>query len=93
MSAENKQEKPKCELIGQNGNIFNLVGIASQGMRHAGQGDKVKELQSRVMKCGSYGEALDIIKEYVEIIGPEEDEEECEYCGIPGCHGECEEEE
>ena len=30
MSNENKQQKPNCPLIGEDGNIFNLVGIAAR---------------------------------------------------------------
>ena len=29
-------EKPSCPLIGQDGNIFNLVGIAARTLREAG---------------------------------------------------------
>ena len=29
-------EKPKCPLIGQNGNIFNLMGIASKTLKRNG---------------------------------------------------------
>ena len=30
MNSENKKTKPNCPLVGQDGNIFNLVGIASR---------------------------------------------------------------
>ena len=30
MSNENKQQKPNCPLIGEDGNIFNLVGLAAR---------------------------------------------------------------
>ena len=30
MSNESKQTKPDCPLIGEDGNIFNLVGIAAR---------------------------------------------------------------
>lgn len=29
-------EKPKCPLIGANGNIFNLLGMASRTLRENG---------------------------------------------------------
>ena len=32
-------EKPLCPLIGQDGNIFNLVGIAARTLREAGLRD------------------------------------------------------
>lgn len=60
--------KPKCKLIGQDGNIFNLVGIASRTLRKVGLADKAEEMRTRVFGSGSYSEALAIISEYVEVI-------------------------
>ena len=65
--AKPKVTKPKCKLIGQDGNIFNLIGIASRSLRHAGLADKAKEMSERVTHCGSYTEALSIIMDYVEV--------------------------
>ena len=62
-------EKPSCPLIGQDGNIFNLVGIAARTLREAGLRDQAKELTRRIFsgECHSYGEALCLIGEYVTI--------------------------
>lgn len=60
-------EKPDCALIGQDGNIFNLVGIAARTLRDHGLKDQAKEMTDRVFTSGSYGEALCIIGEYVNI--------------------------
>lgn len=60
-------KKPKCKLVGQDGNIFNLVGIASQLLKNAGLTDQAKELTEKIRDCHSYAEALDLIGEYVEI--------------------------
>ena len=67
--AEPGAEKPPCPLIGQDGNIFNLVGIAARTLREAGLRDQAKELTSRILsgECHSYGEALYLIGEYVTI--------------------------
>ena len=62
-----KVTKPKCKLIGQDGNIFNLIGIASRSLHLAGLEDKAIEMSEKVMHCGSYTEALSIIMEYVEV--------------------------
>lgn len=66
---QNKAEKvkPDCELIGQDGNIFNLMGIASHTLKQNGMADEAKEMCDRVTKSGSYCEALSIIGEYVNI--------------------------
>lgn len=67
--AEPGVEKPPCPLIGQDGNIFNLVGIVARTLREAGLRDQAKELTSRIFsgECHSYGEALCLIGEYVTI--------------------------
>lgn len=66
---QNKAEKvkPDCELIGQDGNIFNLMGIASYTLKQNGMADEAKEMCSRVTSSGSYCEALNIIGDYVNI--------------------------
>ena len=69
-------EKPKCPLIGQNGNVFNLMGIASKTLKKNGMADEAKEMCSRITSSGSYDEALSIIDEYVEITSVDEEETE-----------------
>ena len=65
-----KQEKnslrPKMQLIGQDGNIFAIMGRASRLLKNAGQSDKAKEMCDRVTASQSYSEALNIVSEYVE---------------------------
>ncbi|MGA2434451.1 MAG: hypothetical protein ABSG25_04120 [Bryobacteraceae bacterium] len=60
-------KKPKCKLVGQNGNIFNLIGIASRELKNNFQADKAKEMQTRCFSAKSYDEALQIIMEYVDV--------------------------
>lgn len=68
LSAEiSEDKKPDCPLIGQDGNIFNLIGIASRTLRQCGQTRQAKEMSERVFASGSYEEALAIIGEYVNI--------------------------
>ena len=69
-------EKPKCPLIGSDGNIFCLLGMASRALRENGMREQAKEMQSRVTASGSYSEALSILGEYVEICSAEEMNEE-----------------
>ena len=54
------------QLIGQDGNIFAIMGRASRLLKSSGQGDKAKEMRDRVMSCDSYQKALSIVSEYVE---------------------------
>ena len=63
---ENVQNgKPDCPLIGANGNIFNLMGIAARTLAENDQNDEAKEMCRRVIQCGSYDAALGVIGEYV----------------------------
>lgn len=64
-------DKPDCPLLGKDGNVFNLLGIASHTLKRCGLSDQAKEMSLRVMSCGSYGEALAIIGEYVNITDDE----------------------
>ena len=60
-------EKPDCVLIGENGNIFNLAGIAAGTLREHGMREQAEEMKSRVCSSHSYEEALCIIGEYVNV--------------------------
>ena len=62
----NRPKKPKMQLIGQDGNIFAIMGRASRLLKNAGQSDKAKEMCNRVTASQSYSEALNIVSEYVE---------------------------
>lgn len=68
-----EQEKPDCPLIGQNGNIYNLLGIAARTLGEHGRKEQAKEMTDRVFASGSYEEALCIIGEYVNITDSHEE--------------------
>ena len=73
-------QKPDCPLIGQDGNIFNLMGIASRTLKEHGMEDAAREMRDRITECGSYDKALVIIGDYVNItsvddMGEDSDEE------------------
>lgn len=70
-----EQKKPDCPLLNQDGNIFKLLGIASQTLRRNGMSDQAKEMTDRIYKSGSYDEALGIIGEYVNITGEDDTED------------------
>ena len=69
---ENNNLKPECVLLGKDGNVFNLMGIASRTLKENDLGEKAREMCSRIMESGSYDEALNIIGEYVTIVGDEQ---------------------
>ena len=70
--------KPDCPLIGQDGNIFNLMGIASRTLKEHGMEEQVKEMRDRMMQSGSYNEALVIIGDYVNVTSVDDMDEDCE---------------
>ena len=81
LSAEQEPEsqKPDCPLIGQDGNIFNLMGLAARTLREAGLDEQAKEMCGRIRESGGYDQALGIIGEYVNITSADdlnEDESE-----------------
>jgi hypothetical protein len=58
--------KPTVKLIGENGNVFNLIGIASKALKGAGLKEQANEMHTRIMReAESYDHALVIIMEYV----------------------------
>lgn len=67
MSNTNKN-KPDCKLIGEDGNIFNLMARAIKTLRENDLSEEAKEMRERITSSGSYDEALCIIGEYVKII-------------------------
>ena len=64
-----KQEllKPDCPLIGRDGNIFNLIGIASQTLRQHHMEDQAADMFNRITQCQRYDSALSLIGDYVNI--------------------------
>lgn len=66
---EQKQErtKPDCPLIGADGNIFNLMRIASQTLREHDMAEEATQMCNRITQCHSDDSALSIIGDYVNI--------------------------
>ena len=61
------QVKPDCPLIGTDGNIFHLMGKASETLRKNGMQEQAEEMRNRIFQCQSYDSALNIIGDYVNI--------------------------
>lgn len=60
--------KPVCKLIGENGNIFNLMGKASKALKQAGMREEAEKMLEEIKTTAhSYDEALVIIEKYVEV--------------------------
>lgn len=70
-----EKKKPDCKLIGEDGNIFNLIAIASRTLRRNNMAEQAVEMRDRIRALDSYDEALGIIGEYVNITGDDESED------------------
>ncbi|MDR0884522.1 MAG: hypothetical protein LBN05_07965 [Oscillospiraceae bacterium] len=75
---EQEKQLPDCPLIGADGNIFNVMGIATRTLKDNGLRAEAAEMRERVTTSGNYDEALGIIMECVTpvSVGGEEDLDE-----------------
>ena len=64
--AEDHYAKPRVQLVGEDGNIFSIVGAAARALRRVRHADQATEMSNRVFAAHSYHEALGIVQEYVE---------------------------
>lgn len=64
---ENEDKKPKCQLSGQDGNVFNIISLVSRALKNAEQYEKAKEFQTKAMSSHSYDEVLILTHQYVEV--------------------------
>jgi len=60
-------EKPECQLTGQDGNVFSIIGRVSKTLKKAGMPEKAKEFTEKAFKSGSYDEVLRLCSDYVEV--------------------------
>lgn len=75
---EAERKRPMCPIIGADGNIFNLLGIASKTLKDNGMAEEAKEMYSRVTSSDNYNKALCIIAEYVDPCREKDMQEETE---------------
>jgi hypothetical protein len=68
--------KPKVQLVGQDGNVFNLLGICVKALKKVGQYEEAQKLQKKVLECGSYDQALVTMLEYVDDTGEDSEEDD-----------------
>lgn len=60
------KQRPAMKLVGEDGNIFAILGRASRLLRENGQQEQAKEMTNRVFRSVDYYSALNIISEYVQ---------------------------
>ena len=60
------KDRPPMNLVGMDGNIFFVMGMASRVLKQHGMEENAKEMFERVKQSGDYYKALGIISEYVQ---------------------------
>jgi hypothetical protein len=60
--------KPKAKLTGENGNVYNLIGICSNALKNAGMEAEAKEMRDKIVTTAkSYEQALAIMMDYCDV--------------------------
>jgi hypothetical protein len=59
---------PKCQLLGEDGNVFAIIGKVKKTLNQAGLKEQGKEFVMRAMGAESYDEILQLSFEYVDVM-------------------------
>lgn len=59
--------KPKCELIGTDGNAFAIIGKVSKTLKQNNLAEKAAEFRTKAMNSESYDKLLNLVNEYVDV--------------------------
>jgi len=62
-----KKERPVCVLVGQDGNVFNVIGRVSATLKRAGLQKEAEEFQKQAFEQESYDAVLKLCSEYVSV--------------------------
>ena len=60
-------ERAKVKLIGEDGNVFNVIGLVSKALKRNDQKAESDEFTAKAFKCNDYDEVLALVQEYVEV--------------------------
>ena len=66
MSISVKHHDISVQLTGQDGNVFNLMGVVIRALRSNGFGNEVEDFISEVTSSKSYHEALAVMMQWVD---------------------------
>lgn len=67
MSNQMTVTKPECTLIGEDGNVFSIIGRVKRALVRAGLRERADEFVKKAMSADSYGSVLNLAIDYVEI--------------------------
>lgn len=87
--------RPECQLVGEDGNAWAIMGRVGLALRHAGYSRAAVDAYHTDSTSGDYDHVLQVAMEWVEEPDEEEDEEEdsCPGCGLLVERCTCDEEE
>ena len=60
--------KPKCKLVGTDGNVFSIIGHVRKALKESGQPEKAKEFCEKAFQQHSYDNVLRLCSDYVEVV-------------------------
>ncbi len=65
---DDDSEKPTCELIGGDGNVFIIIGAVAKTLKRAKMHAAADEFTKKAFSAQSYDEVLTLAMDYVEIV-------------------------
>lgn len=63
----NDIEKPVCKLIGEDGNVFAIIGAVMRALKKANLRDRAEEFSRHAREAKNYGNVLNLCHEYVTV--------------------------
>jgi len=60
--------KPECQLTGEDGNVFSIIGRVSTALKRDKQPERAKEFCDKAMDQKSYDDVLRLCYDYVTVL-------------------------
>lgn len=60
--------RPRCQLVGTDGNVFAVIGAVRRALVAAGQRERAREFVARAWAAESYDAVIALCFEYVEVL-------------------------
>ena len=67
-NGQSESQKPLCQLIGTDGNVFAIINTVSCTLKKAGCPQQAAEFMTRAFACRRYDEVLVLCGEYVDVV-------------------------
>ncbi len=60
-------EKPKCKLVGEDGNVFCIIARVAKALKNAGMKNEAVEFKNKAFNSKSYDEVIRLAMEYTDV--------------------------